>query len=159
MDDLTDFEKKLAEQIPQLRRNVKDEILTAMNQPIVWLKLQIVQNTFQKTLQYHWQQIQSLQKYVVVGICCFCLGALVMYGVTVCSSENCQHYLCGYDSTQTNGETVRYETILLPITSEFLDDVNGPIEFLRKIPQQKIVRLTSPKQEPTQYQILREFQK
>ncbi|MDR0610727.1 MAG: hypothetical protein LBG58_11500 [Planctomycetaceae bacterium] len=158
MNDFTDFEKKLAEQIPQLRRNVKNEVLTAMNQPVVRLKLQTFQNTFQKTLQYHRQQIQSMRQYLVVCIGCFFLGAAFMYVMMTYFSENSNRNISENPSTQTNCETVRYETILPPLTAEFLSDVNSPMELLKKMQHQKMVRLTPQERIPTQRQLIREFQ-
>ncbi|MDR1493604.1 MAG: hypothetical protein LBT05_12905 [Planctomycetaceae bacterium] len=156
MDNFTDFERKLAALIPNLRRDVKSDVLRAIEQPLVLLKLQL----FQKALQHRWRRLQaSIRQFAVVGICCFFLGAAAMYGVTTYFSSECfNRNLFENSSIQANQETVRYEIVSPPMTAEFLDDINSPIELMRKIPRQQTVRLPQSEQKSTQYQILRDFQ-
>jgi hypothetical protein len=159
MNNSTNFEKKLAEQIPQLRRDVKSEILNEMNRPVVLMKLQMYQSKLQKTLRHGCCQIQDLaRQYLVVGVCCFFLGAASMFGIMTCTTQNYNTNLSGQDSTQTNKETANYKVIPPPITAEFLDGINSPAGLSQKIMSQNFVYISQPEPPVTRQNIFQNFQ-
>ncbi|MDR2642652.1 MAG: hypothetical protein LBC74_07650 [Planctomycetaceae bacterium] len=155
MENLTEFERKLAERTPRLRRDVKTEVLRIMNQPAIWLKLRKFHNTVQNNCR---QLREFLHQSVMFGICCFFLGAAAMYGVMNYYYGNLNKNLSENSSIKMNQEVVKYELVPMPIAAEFLDDINSPLQLIQKIPKQKIIHLKYPQQESTHYQLLRDLQ-
>jgi hypothetical protein len=159
MNNFTDFEKKLAEQIPQLRRDVKNEVLMSMNQPTRLPKWKIFQNTFQKKLQHHRQQSQMLQQYIAVGLCsfflgitiisCFFLSTAAIDSLTSDAGGNGNRNLFRHTLAQINRETTEYKTTSLLVTIDFLEGVNSPIKLLQKMSYQKSVCDPQPEQTST----------
>ncbi|MDR2172157.1 MAG: hypothetical protein LBP59_18585 [Planctomycetaceae bacterium] len=155
LDNLTDFERELAECVPLLRSDVKDDILRALGLPVILLKLCVFQNVFYKRAEFFRIKVQILLKqYFAVGLCCFLLGATAMYGVMNYVADYRQQNSYNNAADISNNETTEYEIITPHITNEFIDSINSPINLTKKITQQNVKRIVQqkPNIKITQYQ-------
>lgn len=144
------FEQKLAAHKPRLLRDVKQAVVREMQEEMP--------SPMQHVLQM-WQTFeQKMRPYLLVGACCFLLGALVMYGLMTCFFDRGPTRsgpLLAAKPSQT--QTV----YTMPLTMHDLDGVQTPADLTRRLRQKPVVVIdhnTTPIDPPyTQRNILRAF--
>lgn len=140
----TPFEQKLAAYEPRLLRDVKAAVLREMQpRPMPFMQ--------------QWQAFeQTARPYLLVGVCCFLLGAVVMYGVMCCFFDR---------GPMRSGPLLAAKsqpsyTYTVPLNLRDLDEVRTPADLARQLRQQPIVVVKPEAVEtepPTQRNILRAF--
>ena len=137
----TQFEQKLAAHRPRMLRDVKSAVLQKM-QP---LPMRVVEQ---------WQTFdQKARPYVIACVCCFLLGAIVMFGIMTCFFD--------YGPTRSrqllaNKPPQTSTSYTMPLRMEDLDGVQSPADLARVFRQQPTI-IVKPEPPDTQRNILRAF--